>query len=134
MVNSVMHHLAMKVAPELGDIFVIGIQDGSGAGVKLLDQLVFGAGDVGDGGKEFQVHRRDVGHHSYVRVRQLGQRCDLAGMRHAELDDRDLVLRLQFQQLQWQAEMIVKIAFRLHHAEPRGENVSDSFLGRRLSG
>ena len=34
-------------------------------------------------------------------------------MRHAHLDDGDLMLRLEFQQHQRQAEMIVEVAFRL---------------------
>ena len=36
---------------------------------------------------------------------------DLAGVVHAHLDDCNLVLGLQAQQLQRQAEMIVEIAF-----------------------
>ena len=58
---------------------------------------------------------------------------DLAGVRHAHLDDRQLVLGLELEQLQRHSKLVVEIALRLQHAMPRRENVGDDFLGRRLA-
>ncbi len=44
------------------------------------------------------------------------------------------MLGLQPQQLQWQSEVIVEIAFRLEDAKAGREHVRDRFLGRRLTG
>jgi hypothetical protein len=43
---------------------------------------------------------------------------------------RDVVLGLDFQQHEWQAEVIVEVPFRLMHFQPGGKNVGNGFLGR----
>src|SRR5438105_11477468 len=50
-------------------------------------------------------------------------------MRHAHLDHSDVVLALQAQQLQRQAEVIVEIAFRLQDAKFSAQDLRDGFLG-----
>ena len=91
------------------------------------NQLVLGARNSGDRLEELQVDRRHHGHHAAVRLRQLGQGGDFAGVRHAHLDDGDLVLRLELQQLQRHAEVIVQIALRLQNAMPRRQHVRNAF-------
>ena len=55
-------------------------------------------------------------------------------MVHAHLDDRNLVIRLQAQQLQRQPKAVVEIALRLQHVELRAQRRGNRFLGRRLAG
>ena len=50
----------------------------------------------------------------------FAKRANLAGVRHAHLDDGDVVLGFQLQQHKRQAEMIVEVAFGLQHAVARG--------------
>ncbi len=60
------HHPAVKVAPKLRHIFVVGIEYRDAAGMQRLDQLILGASDAGNRLEELQVYRRDHGHHSAV--------------------------------------------------------------------
>ena len=76
----------------------------------------------------------DVGDDAPVGRGDAGQGGDLAGVVHAHLDDGDLVLRLQAQQLQRQAEGVVEIALRLEHVELCAERGGDGFLGGGFAG
>ena len=80
------------------------------------------------------MHRSHHGDHAAVGLRQFRQRGNLARVRHAHLDDGDLVLGLQLQQLQRQAKVVVEIALRLQHAVPGRQNMRDDFLGGGLAG
>src|SRR3954471_8884544 len=133
MVNAVMHNLAVEVAAELRDVFVVCVQNGGRAGVKLLDELVLRACDVGDGRKKLQMDRSNVRNYPDVRMSDLSERGNLTRVRHPEFDDRDLVLGFELKQLQWQSEMVVEVPFRFHHAKTRRENVSDGFLRSRFA-
>ena len=110
MFNAVHQHLAVEIAPELGDVGVIGIQHGGAAHGKGGDQLIFSAGNIGNGPEKSQVHRRDIGDNASFRVRDARQRRDLAGMRHSQLHDSDVVFRFETQQLQRQSEVVIEIA------------------------
>src|SRR3954469_5082735 len=112
MVDPVMYDLAVEVAAELRNIFVVCIQYRNGARVKLLDELVLRACDVGDGRKKFQVDGSNIGHDANIRVGQLCECGNLTRMGHSEFDRRDLVLGLELQQLQWQSEVVVEVPFR----------------------
>ena len=54
-------------------------------------------------------------------------------MRHAHLDDSQIVLRLDFEQHQGKSEMIVEVAFGFQHAKSRRKHMGDGFFGRRFS-
>ena len=56
------------------------------------------------------MHRRDIGDNASFRVRDARQRRDLAGMRHSQLHDSDVVFRFETQQLQRQSEVVIEIA------------------------
>jgi hypothetical protein len=80
------------------------------------------------------VRRADVGDHAPVGRGDQGQGGDLAGVVHAHLDDRDLVLGFEAQQLQGQAEAVVEIALRLEHVELCAQGRGNRFLGGGLAG
>src|SRR5208337_5155701 len=89
--------LPVEVASELRDVRIVGIQDGKPTGGKRLNQLILGPRDCSDRIKKLEVNRRDHGYHPTVGLRQLGQLRDLTRMRHAYLDDRQLMLRFELQ-------------------------------------
>src|SRR5262249_41845725 len=68
------------------------------------------------------------------RLRDLCQRPNFSRMRHPHLNDGYVVLRLELQQHEWQAEVVVEVAFGLKHAKLRTQNMSDGFFCRCLSG
>ena len=78
------------------------------------------------------MYGSNVGHHADLRLRDFRQRANLAGVRHAHFDDRNVVLRFQLQEHERQAEMIIEVAFGLEHAEARAKNMRDGFFGRRF--
>ena len=79
------------------------------------------------------MHRRHIGHHACVRLRNLRQCRDLAQVRHAKLHHGNIMLWFQLQQDKRQAEMIVEISFGFMHAKPRGKHVRDRLFRRCLS-
>ena len=129
-VQSEGNDLSVKVAAELRDILIVSVQDRDTARVQRLDELVLGARDRRDGFKKLQVHRRDHGHDTAIRLRQPGERGDLAGMRHPHFEHCNFVLWLELQQLQRHAEMIIQIAFGFQHSMLGSQHVRDGFFGR----
>ena len=79
------------------------------------------------------MHWCDVSDHARVRLRNVRQLCDLTQVRHAEFHNSNVVLPLQFQKHKRQPKMIIKVAFGFMHAKTRRKNVSDRFLGGRLT-
>src|SRR5436305_12426992 len=97
--DAVMHDFAVEIASKLRDVFVVGVEDGKRAWVELLDQLVFCARNVGDGGKEFQVHGANVGDDADVGMSEFRKRSNLARVRHTKFKDCDLLSGLKLQDL-----------------------------------
>ena len=62
------------------------------------------------------------------------ERADLAGVVHAELDDRDLGTVAQLDERQRQADVVVQIAAIAEDAVAGRQQIGGDFLGRRLSG
>ncbi len=104
-------------------------------GRQRVHQLEFRAGDAGLAvGKVLNVRRAHVGDHAPVRRGYQRQGGDFAGVVHAHLDDRELVLRFEAQQLQRQAKAIVEIALGLEDVELCAQSGGNRFLGGGLSG
>ena len=91
--RAVHDHFAFKAAAELRNVFVICVEDGGPAGGKRLDQFVLGAGDTRQGVEELQVNGSDVGDDADLGLRDFRQRPDFSGVRHAHLDDCNVMLR-----------------------------------------
>ena len=123
------HDFAVEIAAKLRNVGIIGVQDGDAARRQRRYQFIFRARHIGQAAEKFHVHRAHQRDYADLRLRDLCQRGDLAGMRHAHLDHSDVVLALQAQQLQRQAEVIVEIAFRLQDAKFSAQNLRDGFLG-----
>ena len=101
----------MKVASKLAYVGVVTIQDGDAGNGQTLHEFIFCTRDAGNSvGKILGVGRAHVGDDSPIRMSDAGQGRDLAGMRHAHLDDSNLVFRLQLQQLQRHAEFVVQVS------------------------
>ena len=125
---------SVKVAAELRNVRIVGIQHSDAAGRQRLDELILRARNSRNRIEELQVYRCDHGHDTAIRLGQRRQVAYLAGVRHAHLDHRQLVLGLELEQLQRHAELVVEIALRLQNAMAGRENVRDDFLRRGLAG
>ncbi len=112
-------HLALEVAAELRNVFVVGIEHSRSAGGQRLNQFVLRPRNSSDRIKKLQMHGSNVGDHANLGLRDFRQRANLARMRHPHFDDRDVMLRFQFQEHERQAEMIIEVAFGLEHAKAR---------------
>jgi len=134
MLQRVAHHPPVEVAAELRHVLIVRVQHRGASPGKPGDQLILGARDLRHRVEESQVHGRDVGHQAQVGLRDARQRRNLSGMRHGKLHHCHLVLRLQAQQLQRQAKVIVQVALGFHHAVAPGEKVGDGVLGGGLAG
>ena len=62
-----------------------------------------------------------------------GQRRHVAEVRHAHLDDRGLMLRLEPEERERHTELIVEVFLRLERVPALREHGGDHFLGRRLA-
>jgi len=67
------------------------------------------------------------------RLHHGGQRRHVAEVRHAHLHDRGLMLRLEPEERERHAELIVEVFLRLKGVPALREHGGDHFLGRRLA-
>ena len=67
------------------------------------------------------------------RLHHSGQRRHVAEVRHAHLDDRGLVLRLEPEERERHAELIVEVLLGFQRIPALREHGRDHFLGRRLA-
>ena len=132
MLDAEQRDLPVKVAAELGDVSIVGVEKCMAAGRQRFDQFVLGARDAGLRAEALQMRHADVGHHAHVGRGNSRQGGDLARMIHAHLDHRKLMLRLQTQQLQRKPPVVVQISQRLQHVELPGHHVRNAFLGGGL--
>ncbi len=65
--------LALKVASELADIFIIGIQNGSTAMRKGLNQFIFRARDAGNRIETLQMYGSNICDHRLIGQGDTGQ-------------------------------------------------------------
>ncbi len=125
----------MKVAPELAHVGIVTIEDGDAGSGQALHQLIFGARNAGHAiGKILGVGTADVGDDPPIGVSDASQRSDFAGMRHPHLDHGNLMLRLQFEQLQGHAEFVVEVSMRFQNREARSQNFRNRLFGGGLAG
>ena len=133
LVQSKGDHGPVEVAPELRNVWIVGVQHRDAAGGQRFDQLIFRSRNAGNRVEILQVNWGDHGHHSAVRFGQRRQVAYLAGVRHAHLDHGHLVLGFQLEQLQRHSKLVVEIALRFQNTMPRREHVRDDFFCRRLT-
>ena len=126
-------YFAFEIAPELADVFIVGIQEGGAGAGQSLDQFVFGAGDARYGFEVLQMHRRDVGDDALIRKRDSRQRGNLASVRHTHFHHGEIVFRFERQQSERETEVIVEISLGAMDAVPDREQMSDRFLSGGLA-
>ena len=79
------------------------------------------------------MHRCDAGDDAGFRLGYFRESSDFSGMRHAHLDDGNLLLGLELEQHERQSKMVVEVAFGLEDTVPLGEYVGDGFFGSGLA-
>src|SRR6266545_3910576 len=131
---AVQNDFPRKIATELRDVFVVGVENSGAAGREGRDQFVLGASDAGERIEIFEVNGRDDGDHSDFRLGDFCERRDFAGVRHAHLDNGHLLFRLQLKQHQGKAEMIVEVPLRLQYRVASRQHMGDGFLGSGFAG
>ena len=127
------HHAAGEALADRPDPRVVAVEDRGAARAQALEDLRLGLGDRVDRGEELEVDGGDARDRGHVGLGQGRERPDLAGGRHAQLDDRGRVLGPQAQQGQGQAVLVVEIALGLQHRAARGEQVRRHVLRGRLA-
>ena len=112
--------------------FVAAIQDDGPASRNRCGEVAFFARDRFARAHEFEMREADVGNDRDVRLRQLRERRDLAGMIHADLPDADLVARRRLEHGARQADVIVEIALRFRDAKAVRQDRRSEILGARF--
>ena len=114
-----------------------GCRDGRIGGAARFDaeeNLGLGVGDLGGRGEEFEMRRLDRGDHGHMRPHQARQRRDLAGMVHAELENRVARLARQAGERQRHTPMIVEdLPSRGMARTCRAQRQFQHFLGAGLA-
>ena len=98
-----------------------------------LNNFVLGAGDVPERIKELQMYGSNTSHYGQIMMRQSSQRPNFACVVHAHFNYGNIVFRLEFEQLQRQADVVVEVAGALHHPQARHQQMGEDFFGRGLS-
>ena len=119
--------------PDLPHEGIVGVEHRHAAGGETLQHLGLGGRDRLHRIEELEVHRRDHRDDGHVRTRERGQRAQLAGGRHPQLQHGRGVLGGQPEERQRQAVPVVQVAFGLEHRAPRGEERRRHLLGGGLS-
>ena len=132
--GSILDDPAFEIAAEVRNVLIVGIEYGGATGGERFDELIFRAGNSGEGIEEFQMNRSYVRHHADIRLGDFGEGANFSGVRHSHLNDCQVVPGFELQQHQREAEMVVQIAFGLQDAELRGQHVGDGFFGGGLTG
>ena len=71
------------------ELRVVAVDHRRAARLEPEEDFRLGVGDSLERAEEFQMHRLDGGDDRYMRAHQPGQRLDLAGMVHADLEHRE---------------------------------------------
>ncbi len=124
-----MGKLALKRAQEL----IIRVQNDGPALRESFKDLGFGLQNTLSGAKEFKVHRTDICDQSSCGADNLSQAGDLPEVVHAHFNDCRLSLRVQIQQRQGDAYVIVIVAHCAQCIMPLPEDGARKFLCRGFS-
>lgn len=103
---------------------VVPVEDHASAGTQALEDLKLGAEDALARAEIFDVHRADVRDHGQVRLRDAREHGQLAEVVHAHLEHGRLAVRLQPQDADRQADLIVIILFRPLRAQCRAQGAA----------
>ena len=101
---------------------VVRVQHRSTAGSEPGQQRALFAQHPLQGAEPFQVGRADVGDEPHVRGADLGQPRDFTGQVGAELEDRPCVPRLEVEQGEGDADLVVQVFRRFQHRKPPGQD------------
>ena len=118
---------------ELHELAIVAVEHGSAARLEAKEDFRLGVGDFLQRAEIFQMHRRDRRDDRHMRAHQFGQRRDLAGMVHADLEHRVFGARRTSGQRQRHAPMIVVGGGRGVRLAVGGEREQQRLLGRGLA-
>ena len=100
---------------------------------RRREHLALGAGDAGEVAEALEVLVAGVRDQRDRGLRERGERGDLARVVGAHLDHGMAVRRLEAQQRQRHADVVVEVAARRERRARAGEDRGEQFLGGRLA-
>jgi hypothetical protein len=112
---------------------VVAVEDAEPFFGQAHRQTRFLARHAIDRSESFEVSRRDARDDAYVGPRDVAEPRDLAGCARADLDDGRARLRLDPEQRQRHADLVVERARRPHGGHRVREHGAEPLLGRRLA-
>ena len=112
---------------------IVAVEDRGPARPRPLEDFPLRPGDGPEVREEGQVDGQDVGDHGDIGRGDPDELPDLARRAHPHLQDGDLVVRLEPQQGQGQAETVVEVPLGLEHAITGGDEGRGEILGRCLA-
>ena len=121
-------------ASHLKEVGVEGIQEHfSSASMDVVVEFALRLLHALEASKALKMSASDVGDESEVSLSYAAESCYLAGMVGTRLDDGHFVLRLDTQEGERHADVVVQVALGAEHALPLREDGRGQFLGGRLT-
>ena len=117
-------------AREMG---IVPVEDGGARRVHAFEDLGLGVGDPVDAVEKLQMDGRDRGDDRHLRLGHAGQRPDLAGVVHPQLEDTVVGVGGQARQAERDAQMVVEIAGRRGGRALAGQGHAQRLLGPGLA-
>ena len=111
--------------------WIVRVDDRHGVTRETEQKLPLRVGDLRDRIEELEVHFGDVGEHTYVGLRNLGEPGDFTGLGHTHLENGD-VLVAKLQNRQRQAVEVVQVSLGFQDPTTRTHGSGGGFFRRRL--
>ncbi len=118
---------------EPGELRIVAVDHRGAAGNEPEKDLGLGVRDLIDRLEEFEMHRRDGGDDRHVGPHQPGERRDLAGVVHADLENAVAGLLGQARERERHAPVIVERGDRGMDLAVAREREAERILGRGLA-
>ena len=115
------------------EMVVVPVQHGRAARLETFENLGLGVGDSVEAGEEFGVSRGDCGDQHGMRTGQTGERADLAGMIHPDLEHAVGGALRQTSEAERHADMVVEIACAGERGAAACERTRKHLLGSGLA-
>ena len=126
-------HSALGQGPlQGGQQGVVPVEDSQPVPLQVGEDLALGLKDVLPAAQVLNVGVADVGDEGHIRLHQPGQVVDFPGVVHAQLHHTHLMLRLQPEQGEGHADVVVEIPLRFVDAEPCPQHRRRHILGGGL--
>ncbi len=112
---------------------IVSVENGDAVPGERIDQLSLGRRDGAHRSQALQMYRPDIGDDADLGARDPAQQVDLAGAVHRHLKDGALVLRLEPEKGERQADLSVEVGLALQDAPARAQDGGDELLAGGLA-